>query len=144
MLILSVSMEIARCRFSRANIAGKPFDYCDDCDKNCKQVNRRLIFEQTKNSGAEIIKLKGATYYGIAMAVAKIVSCIVNDEHTVMTVSTVLDGQYGISGVALSLPCVVNSHGVVRYINIGISEEEQALLVKSAEKLKEAIKEINI
>ena len=116
--------------WSRANIAGKPFgDYCDDCDKNCKQVNRRLIFEQTKNSGAEIIKLKGATYYGIAMAVAKIVSCIVNDEHTVMTVSTVLDGQYGISGVALSLPCVVNSHGWYAILILALAKKSRHSLL---------------
>lgn len=129
--------------WSRANIAGKPFgDFCEDCDRKCQDVNKNLIFEQTKNGGAETIRLKGATFYGIAMTVAKIVSCIVNDEHAVLTVSTVLEGQYGISGVALSLPCVIYSQGVERYINIGIDEQEQALLVESAETLKESIKEV--
>lgn len=129
--------------WSKANVAGKAFDeFCEDSDNGIQPINKEEIFEQTKNGGAESIRLKGATFYGIAMSVAKIVAGIVNDEHTVLTVSTVLDGQYGISDVALSLPCVISSNGIERYINIGINEEEQALLENSAEKLKEVIKEV--
>lgn len=130
--------------WSRANIAGKPFgDYCNDCDKKCEEFNKKGIFEQTKNGGAETIKLKGATYYGIGMAVANIVGCIVGDANTVLPVSTTLDGDYSISDVAISVPCVLGSEGVSRIIDIKISDEEQKLLEMSAQALKDAYNEVN-
>jgi L-lactate dehydrogenase len=130
--------------WSRANIAGKPFDeFCDDCPKQCKTVNRDQILKDTITSGAEIIRLKGATYYGIGMAATRIVAAIINDEKAVLTVSSVLNGDYNMNDVALSLPCVVSSEGIERYINIRMSEKEVHDLQQSANKIKEAIKEIN-
>jgi L-lactate dehydrogenase len=130
--------------WSRANIAGKPFDeFCDDCPKKCQSVNRQRILENTITSGAEIIRLKGATYYGIGMAATRIVAAIINDEKAVLTVSSVLDGEYNVSDVALSLPCVLDSEGIERYINIRMSDKEVHDFQQSSGKIKEAIKEIN-
>jgi L-lactate dehydrogenase len=130
--------------WSRANIAGKPFDeFCDDCPKKCHAVNRQQILEDTITSGAEIIRLKGATYYGIGMAATRIVAAIINDEKAVLTVSSVLGGEYNVSDVALSLPCVVDSEGIERYINIRMSDKEIHDFQQSSEKIKQAIEEIN-
>ena len=129
--------------WSRANVAGKPFDeFCDDCDKRCQKVNRDKIFEETKNSGAEIIALKGATYYGIGMAATRIIGAIMGNENSVLTISSVLCGEYGIDDVALSLPCVVNSDGIDRILNVRMNKKELEDLKKSADKLKEFAKEI--
>lgn len=129
--------------WSRANIAGKPFDeYCEDCPKKCQNVNRDLIFETTKNSGAEIIAKKGATFYGIGMAAARITSAIMNDEQAVLTVSSSLSGEYGLNDVALSLPCVINRNGIDRVVNLYLTQKEMAHLQQSSSKLKEVIAEV--
>ena len=129
--------------WSRASIASKPFDeYCEDCTKKCQRINRQLIFEQTRDAGAEIIKLKGATFYGVALAATRIVGAIMGDENSVLTVSSVLDGQYGIKDVALSLPCVINRQGFDRFLDIRMNDEEMKLLIESSEKLKAVIKEV--
>jgi L-lactate dehydrogenase len=64
------------------------------------------------------------------------------DENAVLTLSSVLSGQYGISDVALSLPCILNRSGIDRYLELHISAEEQRLLEASADKLKSVIKEV--
>ncbi len=129
--------------WSHASLASKPFDeFCETCNHPCGGVNRQKMFETTRDSGAEIIKKKGATFYGIALAAARIAAAVMGDENAVLTLSSVLDGQYGISDVALSLPCIVNRSGIDRYLVLNISEEEQKLLEISADKLKSVIKEV--
>ena len=93
-------------------------------------------------SSAEIIKKKGATYYGIGLATTNILSAMLGNENSVLTVSSVLDGEYGIKDVALSLPSVVNVKGIDRIFNINISEDEQLMLNESATKLKETIRQV--
>ncbi len=128
--------------WSRANIAGKPFDdFLDNTTPESAQAQRNKIFEETKTAGAEIISLKGATFYAIAMGTVRILSAIIGNEQSVLTVSTVLNGEYGIKDIALSLPCVVNSSGISRKIDIKITEEEETLLLASAEQLKSVLKE---
>lgn len=129
--------------WSRASIASKPFDeYCEDCPRRCLKINRQQIFEQTRDAGAEIIKLKGATFYGIALAATRIVGAIMGDENSVLTVSSVLNGNYGIEDVALSLPCIVNRNGIDRYLDIRMSDEELTQLKESADKLKAVLDEV--
>ena len=76
------------------------------------------------------------------MGTVRILSAIIGNEQSVLTVSTVLDGEYGINNIALSLPCVVNSSGISRKIDIQITEEEETLLLASAEQLKSVLKEV--
>jgi L-lactate dehydrogenase len=129
--------------WSRASIASKPLDeYCEECPEECRIIDHRKMFEETRDAGAEIIKLKGATFYGVAQAVARIVDAIMGNENSVLTVSSVLNGNYGLSDVALSLPCIVNRQGISRYLDIRINDEEMRLLRGSAEKLKEVIREV--
>jgi L-lactate dehydrogenase len=103
-------------------------------------VTKELIdeaYQKTKDSAAEIIRLKGATYYGIAIAVRKIVQAILSDAKTIMPVSVILRGEYGIDNVALSVPCVIGNNGVEKVLEINLSEEETKNLKESAVKLKE-------
>ena len=129
--------------WSRASIASKPFDeYCEDCPRRCQKINRQQIFEETRDGGAEIIKAKGATFYGIALAATRLLGAIMGDENSVLTLSTALSGNYGINDVALSLPCVVNRNGIDRYLDIRMTEEELDQLRLSADKLKSVIKDV--
>ena len=120
--------------WSSANISGSHIDlYCDDIkDLSCKEK----IFNDVKNSAYEIINKKGATYYAIALAVKRIVEAIVRDEKSILTVSSILNGEYGISDVALSLPTIIDKNGIVTTFKMPLNESEQSKLQASANTLK--------
>lgn len=134
--------------WSLATIAGIEMDrYCTDlCDKHnlCGKEELREIEDDVRNAGAKVIELKGATYYAIAMAVRRICECIIRDTNSVMTVSALIHEQYGISDVCLSLPFVVGAQGIIRAVNPPLTDEEQAMLHKSAEALKAVIAQLHI
>lgn len=104
------------------------------------------LHEKVKNAAYEIIAKKGATFYAVALAVNRIVTAILNDENSVLTVSTLLlnefDGQ--VSDVYMSLPCVVNSRGIEKILRPNYSENELKALVASGTALKEKIKELGL
>jgi len=128
--------------WSTANIAGKPLEeFWADSGKD-GAVEKSKLIEDVRDAGAEIIKKKGATYYGIGLATTNILSAMLGNDNSVLTVSSVLDGEYGIKDVALSLPSVVNVKGIDRIFNINISEDEQLMLNESATKLKETIRQV--
>jgi len=103
-------------------------------------ITKELVDEayvKTRGSAAEVIRLKGATYYGIAVVVRKFVQAILSDAKTIMPASVMLQGEYGLDGVALSVPCVIGNKGVEKVLEINLSEEEAAKLKESAMKLKQ-------
>ena len=99
----------------------------------------REIAEGVKNSAYEIIEKKKATYYGVATAVRRICEAIIRDEKSILPVSFVHHGQYGIDNVALSMPVIVGKSGVEHCVPISLNEEETAALQKSAETLKKVL-----
>ena len=90
----------------------------------------------------EIIERKGATYYGIGMAAARIAESIIRDSHTVMPVSVSLNGEYGLSGLCLSIPAIVGKGGAEQILEIRFSTEEMEKLGKSADELKSVLENI--
>ena len=101
-------------------------------------LDREEIAEHTKNGGAEIIELKGATFYGVAMAVSTIVEAMMKNEHAILPVAHVLGEEFGSwSGIAFSLPCRVGREGIEQAFRIPVSEAEQQALDQSAELLKD-------
>jgi L-lactate dehydrogenase len=102
------------------------------------------IAERVKNSAYEIIEKKGATYYGIARAVERICEVILRDEKTILPVSSMLHGEYGIENVVLSLPAVVGKNGVETKVPISLNEEEIRNLTESAEILTKIIAELKL
>ena len=95
------------------------------------------IENEVKNEVYEIIKRKGATYYGIAMVAADIVNTIFLDENKVLPVSSLLYNCNGVSGVCLGAPMVVGRGGIIRTWPITLSEEEKNKLQKSADTIRE-------
>ena len=94
-------------------------------------------------SSANVAK-KHATYYGIAMSVKRICECIMRNEKSVMPVSSMMHGEYGIEGMCLSMPAVVGSEGVETHVPITMNEEETKKLQESAATLKEIIEDIKL
>ena len=131
--------------WSLTNIAGIPMDsYCDDCNRCQGQLSKYEIYTSVKNAAYEIIDKKGATYYAVALAVKRIVEAIVRDENSVLTVSSLLEGNYGIENVCLSLPTVVNGNGIGSILNLPLNDEETALFRKSAESMTRAIEGLSL
>lgn len=129
--------------WSSANIAGIHADeYCEKCHKCEEKIRKHKIFKDVKNAAYKIIEKKGATYYAVALAVKRIVEAIVRDENSILTVSSMLDGQYGLSDICLSLPTIVNNRGIGTILDIPLDNNELELLNKSAQSLKEVIKEL--
>ena len=96
----------------------------------------KRIADSVKNSAYEIIEKKRATYYGIAMSVKRICECIVRNERSILSISSMMHGEYGIEGIALSMPAIVGFDGVETHVPISLNEEEQKQLQASAATLK--------
>lgn len=128
--------------WSSANVSGIDLDHFCELRGHYDHENAmREIYEDVRDSAYEIIKRKGATYYGIALAVDRIAECIVKDAQTVLPVSTILNGEYGLSGLALSIPSVLGRDGVKKVLEIPLSKEEQKALKESADNLLQVIQE---
>ena len=128
--------------FSATTIAGLSiedyFESCDDCKANHLE-SFKDIETDVRNSAYEIIKRKGSTYYGIALATRRILESILNNQLSVLTVSTYIESEYDgrISDVYLSIPAVVGINGVKKIIKPHYSQNELDALIQSANLLKE-------
>ena len=128
--------------WSNARVGGLPInDFCELRGHFNHEESMKKIFESVKNSAYEIIARKHATYYGIAMAVVRICAAIVRNEQSILPVSSLMTGQYGLDDVVLSIPAVVDANGIETVVPIELSESELRELKKSAEVLKGIIKE---
>lgn len=123
--------------WSTANVAGVPIhQFCEARGHFDHQKAMDKIAHEVKMSAYEIIKRKKATYYGIAMAVKRICECIVRDEKSVLPVSNMMHGAFGITDITMSIPAVVGREGVEMQMPISLNENEKNLLKNSAEMLK--------
>lgn len=132
--------------WSNANIGGMNIaEYCPLCSGDCNYKEElSKIFDNVKNAAYKIIDAKGATYYAIGLALGRIVEALLRDENSVLPVSTLISGYYGINDVCLSIPSVVNSSGVKKFLKIKLSDLEQKQLKESADALKQIIKDVKI
>jgi L-lactate dehydrogenase len=121
--------------WSSARVAGVPIrEFCEGAGRECPDFG--AVLRSVRRAAPEIIERKGYTSVAIASCVARICEAILRDEHSVLPVSTLTTGQYGIEGVYLSLPCVIGRGGVERVIEIPLDEEELAGLRASADTLR--------
>ena len=127
--------------WSSTNVSGIPLnDFCEMRGHFNHDAAMDAIAEKVKSSAYEIISKKQATYYGIAMSVKRICECIVRNERSILPVSAMMHGEYGIEDITLSMPAIVGIGGVETHVPIALSEEEAEKLVESAKKLKEVAK----
>lgn len=119
--------------WSAAHVAGVPVkDYCES--QGCPDFQQLLA--RVRRAAPDIIERKGYTSHAIASCVVRICEAVLGDERTVLPVSTMMRGQYGIEGIYLSLPCVVGRDGVAGVIELPLNDEERAGLRASAEILR--------
>ncbi|MDP4093318.1 MAG: L-lactate dehydrogenase [Bacillota bacterium] len=129
--------------WSLTNIAGIQMEeYCKAC-RGCREsISRNEIFDSVKNAAYQIISKKGATYYAVALAVRRIVESIVRDENSILTVSSLIQNQYGLNDLCLSLPTIVNSSGVDHILDVPLDDTEKSMLLKSGTMLKQVIDQL--
>lgn len=131
--------------WSEANVSGLDLeDFSRARGRYLSVEDRERLYREVRDSAYEIIQRKGATCYGIAMAVGRIAEAIVKDEHAVLPVSSVLEGEYGLEGLALSVPSIVSRNGLQKVLEMPLSGEEWAALAVSAEQMKEAIGSLSL
>ena len=122
---------------SSTNISGIPLDtFCEMRGYDNPKMKLDEIAESVKNSAYDIIAKKQATYYGIAMSVRRICACIIRNERSILPVSSMMHGEYGIRDIALSMPAVLGLDGVETHVPISLNEDETTRLIQSAETLK--------
>ncbi len=119
-------------------------DYCALTGASCAAQEVEAVAVAVRDAAYEIIRRKGATNFAIAAALTRIVEAIVRDEASVLTVSTLLQGQYGIDGVCLSLPAVVGRQGVRHLLPIPLSPDEEQALRRSAQVIRDALATLDL
>jgi len=132
--------------WSMTHIAGMPIDqYCPVCG-GCTdwQAEKDRIEQAVRDSAYHIIDYKGATNWAVGLAMTRITRAILRDAHSVLTVSTLLNGEFGLDEVCLSIPCIVSSHGIEKVIESQLTTGETESLKKSAAILKSANASIEI
>ena len=125
---------------SSARIAGMSLEnFCRELGLPHDEDMLRKIANDTRATGLEIIRAKGATYYGIGTALARITGAILRDEHAVLTVSSLVPESTELGDVSLSLPTIITRDGVARVVSIPLDASERQALEVSAETLKQHI-----
>ena len=130
--------------WSSANVSGIDLEDFHGLCSSCREVSFNQTYENVRDSAYEVIERKGATYYGIAMAVTKIVLAIIRDEHSVLPVSGYVDGHYGLSDLCIGVPSIVGSNGIEKVLDIPLNEEENERLINSVKTIKKVIWKLKI
>lgn len=124
--------------WSHANIGGLPLD--DWIQTN--SVDEEVLlhsFNKVKNAAYEIINRKGATFYGIAAAMAYLTKAILNNENSIYSVSSFLRGEYGVSDIYIGVPAIINSNGIKNVLEIPLTDTEKERMDESSRIIKEII-----
>lgn len=131
--------------WSSANVSGIALDdFCEMRGHYNHDKSQENIAEKVKNSAYEIIAKKRATYYGVAMAVKRICEAIIRDEKSILPISSMMHGEFGIDDVVLSMPSIVGANGIETKVPISLSDEENVNLKKSADTLRSILDDCNI
>jgi len=129
--------------WSATNIAGENIDKYSSMMKDIFTEDDKIhIIEEVKKAGSETIRLKGATYYAIAVIINSIIETLVKNKNTIRTVSSVVNGAYGIYDVALSLPSIIDSNGVSKILELNLTEQEMTALQYSIEQITQILDEV--
>src|ERR1700757_674591 len=124
--------------WSSATIAGLPLEQWPGFNPTVQ----REVFEETKTAGAQLIKLKGGSGFGVGLSIREVVHALARDSRRGLPVSTLQMGCYGLRDVCLSVPTVVGCGGVRQQIELPLPQKERLGLMQSARVLREAIDQV--
>jgi L-lactate dehydrogenase len=131
--------------WSITSIAGMNVDeYCSTCAKKCGGELKLNIYKDVKQAAYNVIAKKGATYYAVALAIKRIVEAILSNENSILTVSSLLKGEYGIKDVYMGVPTIIGRQGVKKILQVKLNEDESNQLMESSEVLKSVISDSKI
>ena len=131
--------------WSQAMIATKSVtELCEESRGEYCSADLENISEEVRTAAYKIIEAKHATYYGIGMALTRITKAILGNEHSVLTVSAMLRGEYGQSGVFVGVPCIINQNGIQRVLPLKLNEEELHQMQMSCQTLKRCYDELEL
>ncbi len=123
--------------WSMTHIAGVQVDkYAEIMGISLTEEEKADIAQRTKAAGSEIIKLKGATYNGIAVSASTLVESILTDAHTIRTCGAMLNGEYGMNDIVLNVPVAIGKDGIERIVEAQLTESEMACMKKSEENVR--------
>lgn len=123
--------------WSHLTIGGKPFmQILEEQKETLAHIDLDEIIDQVRKAGFEILHRKGTTYYGIGCALASIVRSIFNDDHKILAVSTILDGEYGYENIATGVPAILTRQGVKEVVELNLTDDEKAKFDHSNEVLR--------
>lgn len=128
--------------WSMTHVAGISIDeYCPSCGK-CPdwEKKRQILEQQVRDSAYHIINYKGSTHYAVGLALVKITEAILRGQSSVLTVSVLLESEFGLDDVCLSVPCIVSDGGVNKIIKSPLAVAEIEALKRSADILRQSIK----
>ncbi len=130
--------------WSLANISGIPLEsFCKGCQEKCGPSLQSEVEEKVRNSAYHVIEAKGFTNYGVSLAMLRILGAILRNEQSILTVSALLNGEYGINDLCLGIPSVIGSEGVERIIDTSLSAQEGNALRRSADLLRATIESLS-
>ncbi|MGE6755070.1 L-lactate dehydrogenase [Rossellomorea sp. NPDC071047] len=111
-------------------------------DLHQDDVQKQLddIFVNVRDAAYHIIERKGATYYGIAMGLARITKAIFNNENSILTVSALLEGEYDQEDIYIGVPAIINGEGIRKVVELPLNDKERTQFAHSAETLKNVMK----
>lgn len=123
--------------WSRVTVGGIPIaEYCNELSVPWNREVQAMIAEKTKSMGAEIIRAKGKTHYGIAVCVCHLADAVLNQRSTIASVTSPLLGEHGVREVSLSVPSVVGAGGVQQRIREKWTQEEYRGFFDAVEKVR--------
>ena len=129
--------------WSQVRIGGTPLkEFSEESTYACDPIDKESVTKDIRNSAYHIIEAKGATNYGVSLAVRRIVEAIIRDENSVLTVSTLLNGECGLDDVCLSVPCIINRKGIKSIVETTLDQSEEKALKKSAEIIRDTYMQI--
>jgi len=131
--------------WSRATVAGMSIgDFCAQRNASCESNIQQEIADQVRRAAYEIIDRKGATYYAIGLGVRHIIEAILRDQDSVLTVSTLMTGQLGVSDICLSLPSILDRNGLDCVLVPELSGDEEAAFQRSARVLHDIARAVGL
>jgi L-lactate dehydrogenase len=126
--------------WSQVTVGTIPLEtFCKGCDCGCTLDDRREVEEKVRQSAYHIIEAKGYTNYGVSLAVLRISEAVLRNEMSLLTVSTLLRGEYGLRNLCISVPCLVGASGIERVLETSLAEDEREGLMESARVVSSAL-----
>jgi L-lactate dehydrogenase len=130
--------------WSMTNVAGMPVEqfWSRHFNRDDFLEARRELEQEVRESAYHIIDYKGATWFAVGLALTEIAGAVLRNRKSVLTVSSVLEGEYGLSDVSLGTPCLLYDGGIEAVLPVSLSLDEQSALMKSAAAVRGAIEQL--